>query len=216
MLIQWRASSQWEVFSSSPSSARDGFVPAFGSICPDSKESQAMSPPDNISGCAAICRKLLIFLRRGQHHRPKHMKQIQSKHGRPDIDAAVRGGDWTQPMNGESAPGLATLGQALYWRQIYSEVLGMEEKVLKRIRQLMAKQSDEARREVELTNVPVVAAQAERFRQRLGYWETRVHELNGAAPPQRRRRVPAPPRAAPRSGRSPQTFVTESISRRSS
>src|SRR5487761_253564 len=144
------------------------------------------------------------------------MKQVQSKRSRPDIDAAARGGDWTQPMNGEVASSHATLGQALYWRQIYSEVLGMEEKVLKRIRQLMTKQSDEARREVELTNVPVVVAQAERFRQRLGYWETRVHELNGAAPPQRRRRVPAPPRAAPRSCRPHQTFLTESISRRSS
>jgi hypothetical protein len=43
----------------------------------------------------------------------------------------------------------------------------------------MTTQSDQGRREVELTNVPVVVAQAERFRQRLGYWETRVAELNG-------------------------------------
>jgi len=143
------------------------------------------------------------------------MKQVQPKRSRPDIDAAVRGGDWEQPMNGEAAPGHATLGQALYWKQIYSEVLAMEEKVLKRIRQLMAKQSDEARREVELTNVPVVVAQAERFRQRLGYWDVRIHELNGAAPPKRGRPVPAPPRAAPHSSHPPQTFVTESISRRS-
>jgi hypothetical protein len=38
VLIQWRASSQWEVFRSSPSSARDGFAVALGSIRPDSKE----------------------------------------------------------------------------------------------------------------------------------------------------------------------------------
>jgi hypothetical protein len=41
----------------------------------------------------------------------------------------------------------------------------------------MAKESAAGRREVELTNVPVVVAQAERFRQRLGYWEARVTEL---------------------------------------
>jgi hypothetical protein len=41
----------------------------------------------------------------------------------------------------------------------------------------MLTQSDTARREVELTNVPVVVAQAERFRQRLGYWSERVESL---------------------------------------
>ncbi|MHB8588303.1 MAG: hypothetical protein ACYDA0_05535 [Candidatus Dormibacteraceae bacterium] len=133
------------------------------------------------------------------------MKPPPVKRSRPDIDAAVRGGDWTLAMDGEGVPGHATMKHALYWRQIYTEILEMEEKVLLRIRQLMATQSHEARREVELTNVPVVVAQAERFRQRLGYWEARVHDLNGAAPPKRGRRVPAPPRAAPRSSRSTQT-----------
>jgi hypothetical protein len=132
------------------------------------------------------------------------MKPIQAKRGRPDIAAAMRGGDWTLAMHGEGAPDHATLKQALHWRQIYTEILAMEEKVLARIRKLMAKQSHEARREVELTNVPVVVAQAERFRQRLGYWEARVHELNGASPPKRGRRVPAPPQAALRSSRSTQ------------
>ena len=67
--------------------------------------------------------------------------------------------------------------QAVYWRQIYREILAMEEQVMDRIQALMAKQSPQARREVELTNVPVVAAQAERFRQRLGFWKARVDEL---------------------------------------
>ncbi|HEV2029963.1 MAG TPA: hypothetical protein VGS16_15755 [Candidatus Dormibacteraeota bacterium] len=115
------------------------------------------------------------------------MNRAQVKRSRPDIDAAVRGGDWTQAMDGEGVPSQATMEQALYWRQTYTEILGMEEKVLKRIRQLMATQSGAARREVELTNVPVVVAQAERFRQRLGYWEARVHELNPAVPPRRGR-----------------------------
>jgi hypothetical protein len=82
-------------------------------------------------------------------------------------------------MDGEGHPDKATIKQAFYWRRIYTEILAMEEKVLLRIRQLMVTQSEESRREVELTNVPVVVAQAERFRQRLGYWEARVAELNG-------------------------------------
>lgn len=74
---------------------------------------------------------------------------------------------------------MATLKQALYWKQIYTEILAMEEMVLIRIRELMLTQSDEGRREVELTNVPVVVAQVEKFRQRLGYWEARVRHLDG-------------------------------------
>ena len=130
---------------------------------------------------------LLLFLCRAAYN--TNMNRVRVKSPRPDIDAAIRGGDWSQAMDGEGVPGQATMGQALYWRQIYTEILGMEEEVLKRIRQLMATQSGAARREVELTNVPVVVAQAERFRQRLGYWEARVHELNRAVPPKRGRGV---------------------------
>jgi hypothetical protein len=108
------------------------------------------------------------------------VRKVKSKAARPDVDAAVRGGDWSQPMDGEIALEQATIKQALYWRQIYTEILVMEEQVLARIRQLMVTQSDEGRREVELTNVPVVIAQAERFRQRLGYWDARVTELDGS------------------------------------
>jgi len=105
------------------------------------------------------------------------MVRIVPKQARPDIDAAERGGDWTQRMDGEGLPADAGMEQAIYWRRIYKEILEMEEKVLTRIRDLMKTQSETARREVELTNVPVVVAQAERFRQRLGYWEARVLDL---------------------------------------
>ena len=106
------------------------------------------------------------------------MRKLIPKVARPDVEAAIRGGDWSLRMEGEGLPSDAGLKQALYWRQIYTEILAMEEKVLSRIRELVVKQSPEARREVELTNVPVVVAQAERFRQRLGYWEARVLQLN--------------------------------------
>jgi predicted NAD/FAD-binding protein len=110
------------------------------------------------------------------------MSKLKPENERPDVEAAIRGGDWSLRMDGENIPADSSLKQALYWRQIYSEILAMEEKVLHRIHQLMAKQSAAARREVELTNVPVVVAQAEKFRQRLGYWEARIQQLDASSP----------------------------------
>ncbi len=37
-------------------------------------------------------------------------------------------------MDGEDPPDEAAIKQALYWRQIYTEILAMDEKVLVRIR----------------------------------------------------------------------------------
>ena len=96
---------------------------------------------------------------------------------RPDIEAATRGGDWGQGMEGEGAPDEATLKQALFWTQIYNEILTFEENTLSRMQALMVGHSIEARREIELTNIPVIAAQAEKFRMRHGYWSVRVQEI---------------------------------------
>ena len=96
---------------------------------------------------------------------------------RPDIAAAIRGGDTEQGMETEADPLTGTLEQAIYWRKIYGEIVVMEEGVLARIHELMAVQSHEARREAELSNVPVVFAQLARFKRRRGYWEKRVRQL---------------------------------------
>jgi hypothetical protein len=93
---------------------------------------------------------------------------------RPDIVAATRDGDNSVGMDDEADPATASLEQALFWRNIYVEIVAMEEAVLERINQLMADQSPQAQREVRLTNVPVVVAQVERFRSRRGIWEARV------------------------------------------
>ena len=119
--------------------------------------------------------KLLTFL--WQPARNSVMNLSDEDRIRPDMVAAARGRDASRAMDGEADPKTASMEQALYWRQIYREILAMEEKVMERIQDLMAKQSAQVRREVELTNVPVVAAQAERFRQRLGFWTARVTEL---------------------------------------
>jgi hypothetical protein len=98
---------------------------------------------------------------------------------RPDIVAATRGGDNGLGMEDEADLATASLEQAVFWTKVYTEILTMEESVLARIRQLMADQSPQVRREVELTNVPVVVAQAERFRSRLRLWEATHERLVG-------------------------------------
>jgi hypothetical protein len=102
--------------------------------------------------------------------------------GRPGIATGIRDGGWTQTIDGVGVLPTSTLESALHWRQVYSEMLEMEEKVLARIDLLMDTHSEEVKREVELTNVPVVVAQADRFRQRLGYWEARITELDVRRP----------------------------------
>jgi hypothetical protein len=120
---------------------------------------------------------LLIFLRVRVYQKTMTPKAVPE---RPDIVAAIRGGDDSLGMEGEADLATATLEQALFWRKIYTEILAMEETVLERIQQLMADQSPQARQEVALTNVPVVVAQAERFRSRLGFWESACRRIAAA------------------------------------
>jgi len=102
------------------------------------------------------------------------MDTRKNQYDRPDVVAAIRGGDPGQPM--ETEPDIAGSSQteALFWRGVYREILTLEESVLARIRHLMLAQSETSRREVEISNVPVIVAQVERFRARLGYWEARL------------------------------------------
>lgn len=98
---------------------------------------------------------------------------------RPDVTAQIRGADLEQGMDGEHDIATSSVDQAVFWRDTYKEILAMEESVMARVVELMAAQSVTARREVELSNVPVIAAQVERFRSRLGYWEKRLKALDG-------------------------------------
>lgn len=138
---------------------------------------------------------MLNFLRRWVY--ATSMNRHDAGQGRPDITAATRGGDVSIGMDREPDPATASLELALFWRGIYTEILAMEEAVLQRIRELMANQSGQARREVELTNVPVVVAQADRFRVRLGFWEAcvRAHQQPSQRPLTDVAAVVAPPAA---------------------
>jgi hypothetical protein len=102
--------------------------------------------------------------------------------GRPLPGGASAPGEdaWNQRLEPEGTPEEATLGEALYWTQIYAEILVMEEAVLDRIRKLALTESTDERYDVELTNVNLVVAQADRFRRRHGSWTDRVTELRNA------------------------------------
>jgi hypothetical protein len=109
------------------------------------------------------------------------MSKDIEQYDRPDIAAAVRGGDPAQAMTNEIELGTATLDEAVFWEGIYFEILAMETDVLARVRMLMAKQSPRVRLEVQMSNVPVIAAQLARFEVRHDAWQTRVRELQKLA-----------------------------------
>lgn len=98
---------------------------------------------------------------------------------RLDVAAARRGGDPDQGMTDEPSLANSSLAQAIFWRQVYSEILAVEEGIMARVRVLIEAESPEVRREVELSNLPVLTAQAHRFRQRRGFWSERISELGG-------------------------------------
>ena len=105
------------------------------------------------------------------------MPKSGRSHQRPDVAAEIRGGDTGQAMELEQDIGSSSLIQATFWRDTYREILTMEEAVLARVHELMARQSPTTRREAELSNLPVISAQVRRFRTRLGYWEDRLRFL---------------------------------------
>ena len=86
--------------------------------------------------------------------------------------------DGTAPLDDEADAAGATLQQAAFWRDVYVDIVAMEEKVLARVHELMAHQSPEGQRVVAATNVPAITGHLERFRGRLEFWETRLRELS--------------------------------------
>jgi hypothetical protein len=93
---------------------------------------------------------------------------------RPEIVAAKRGGDASVGMDDEGDPAHASLAEAIHWKGIYNEVVGLETAVLEQARGLMVGMTPTARHEFELTSVPVFVSQLARFRSRLTVWELRL------------------------------------------
>ncbi len=65
------------------------------------------------------------------------------------------------------------MGDVNYWIEVYSEIVVMQEKMLERVRELMAAEPPHLFGEVEFANILALAELEDRFRARLRYWERR-------------------------------------------
>ncbi len=106
------------------------------------------------------------------------MDALSDSPQRSDVAAEERGGDPDQTMTTEPEARSTTIEEARFWRDTYAEILHVEEQVLAKVHELKARHSPEVRREVQMSNVPVITAQLERFRHRHEHWSSRVSELD--------------------------------------
>ncbi len=105
---------------------------------------------------------------------------------RPDVAAEERGGNPDQAMTSEPEGAIASLEEARFWRDTYAEILQMEVEVMARVNELMATATPAVRLEAEMSNVPVIGAQVDRFRHRHTFWTDRVAELTPVSATARR------------------------------
>jgi hypothetical protein len=86
--------------------------------------------------------------------------------------AAWEGADLERPISGED-PQTGSLNEARRWVVVYSHLVELEEQLLDVLAGTIPRMPDEAQREAEQTNRPVLASQLDRFRHRLDYWSKR-------------------------------------------
>ena len=68
---------------------------------------------------------------------------------------------------------------ARFWHGAYDELVRMEEQLLDQLESMLSMLSPAARREAELTNLPMIAEHLQTFKYRRAHWQQRVLELNG-------------------------------------
>ena len=102
--------------------------------------------------------------------------------GEPDSEqaraagAAWEGADLERTLNGED-PASQSLMEARRWTAVYRHLVGLEQDLFDMLAGVIPTMPEEAQREAEKTNLPVLASQLERFRHRLEYWVKREEEL---------------------------------------
>ena len=108
------------------------------------------------------------------------MPEIEQGGRRPALEAARRGSDLDRGMDDEAIPDEASAGTARHWISVYAQLTSLESHLLTEARELLPTLSRSARREAELTNLPLLESQLRRFRHRQELWEQRLGELERA------------------------------------
>src|SRR5437899_988324 len=90
--------------------------------------------------------------------------------------AAWEGAGLERPLSGED-PATDSLAEARRWVAVYHHLVNLEQELFDLLARMIPTMPQEAQKEAELTNLPVLASQVERFRHRLDYWTTRRDEL---------------------------------------
>lgn len=74
-------------------------------------------------------------------------------------------------------PATDSAAVARVWTLAYDELVAFEQKVLDRLQELMPTLGAEARREAELTNLPMIVQHLQTFKYRRATWRQRLEEL---------------------------------------
>jgi hypothetical protein len=94
-----------------------------------------------------------------------------------------RGGGRKKPsaLQHSESEDLATISLevAHFWQDAYDELVRMEEQLLGQLEAMLPRLSPAARREAELTNLPMINDHLQTFRYRRAHWKQRVDALNG-------------------------------------
>jgi hypothetical protein len=110
---------------------------------------------------------------------------LQQDKDAPTVTQQRRGGGRkrSSALKHMESEDLATLSVevARFWQDAYDELVTMEEKLLAQLEQMLPKLSPAARREAELTNMPMINDHLQTFRYRRAHWKGRLEQLNGHA-----------------------------------
>jgi hypothetical protein len=69
---------------------------------------------------------------------------------------------------------------AKHWIEVYSQLRETKIELIANLKEMMARQSQEAQDELERSDVRVLELQVARFERRLAFWRNRLSELDGS------------------------------------